>query len=184
MDAFKRIFLCADPMAPVCRTDRPMTETERHNIVMSSAKSQQRLASSHNRQSGVASGNECIEDMDDDVEEEEEDLMNFDPNAWRDTVVVPPNGRARIWVKYKEYTGKTVMHCHFLAHEDTGMMSVLFIGPPDYVFSFQDNAMLFAGIGLGIIVAGIAALMLRGSGKNTEAYDAVAMDELKTKALD
>merc|ERR1712157_19003 len=24
-------------------------------------------------------------------------LMEFDPKAWRDTVVVPPNGRARIW---------------------------------------------------------------------------------------
>lgn len=52
-------------------------------------------------------------------------VMDFDPYAWRDIVVVPPNGRARIWVQYKNYTGKTVFHCHFLAHEDTGMMSTL-----------------------------------------------------------
>jgi hypothetical protein len=34
--------------------------------------------------------------------------LDFDPHAWRDTVIVPPNGRARIWVQYKNYTGKTV----------------------------------------------------------------------------
>jgi FtsP/CotA-like multicopper oxidase with cupredoxin domain len=45
-------------------------------------------------------------------------VLDFSPeNSWRDTVVVPPNGRTRIWVQYKNYTGKTVFHCHFLAHE-------------------------------------------------------------------
>ena len=43
------------------------------------------------------------------------ELMDFNPDVWRDTVVVPPKGRARIHVQYKEYTGKTVFHCHFLA---------------------------------------------------------------------
>lgn len=61
-------------------------------------------------------------------------LLEFDPHAWRDTVVVPPNGRARIWVQYKNYTGKTILHCHFLAHEDTGMMAILFIGAPNEIF--------------------------------------------------
>jgi hypothetical protein len=42
------------------------------------------------------------------------ELLDYDPNVWRDTVVVPPMGRARIFVQYKEYTGKTVFHCHFL----------------------------------------------------------------------
>ena len=42
-----------------------------------------------------------------------------DGTLWRDTVVVPPNGRTRIWVQYKNYTGKTVLHCHFVGHEDT-----------------------------------------------------------------
>ena len=35
-------------------------------------------------------------------------VMDFNPKVWRDTVVVPPNGRTRIWVQYKNYTGKTV----------------------------------------------------------------------------
>lgn len=35
-------------------------------------------------------------------------VMEYDPTVWRDSVVVPPNGRARIWVQYKNYTGKTV----------------------------------------------------------------------------
>jgi len=62
-------------------------------------------------------------------------VLDYEPGMWRDTVVIPPNGRARIWVQYKNYTGKTVFHCHFLAHEDTGMMSTLFIGEPDFTFS-------------------------------------------------
>ena len=35
-------------------------------------------------------------------------VLEFDQTVWRDTVVVPPQGRARIWVQYKNYTGKTV----------------------------------------------------------------------------
>eukprot|EP00536_Pseudo-nitzschia_multiseries_P004373 jgi/Psemu1/295550/fgenesh1_pm.72_\ len=60
-----------------------------------------------------------------------EEMIRFNSSVWRDTIAVPPNGRTRIWVRYKNYTGKTVLHCHFLAHEDTGMMATLFIGPPN-----------------------------------------------------
>jgi FtsP/CotA-like multicopper oxidase with cupredoxin domain len=28
-------------------------------------------------------------------------------------------------MKFKNYTGKTVLHCHILNHEDAGMMAVL-----------------------------------------------------------
>jgi len=35
-------------------------------------------------------------------------VLEFEPRTWRDSVIVPPNGRARIWVQYKNYTGKTV----------------------------------------------------------------------------
>jgi FtsP/CotA-like multicopper oxidase with cupredoxin domain len=38
-------------------------------------------------------------------------VLDYDKDMWRDTVVVPPNGRAKIWVQYKNYTGKTVFHC-------------------------------------------------------------------------
>jgi FtsP/CotA-like multicopper oxidase with cupredoxin domain len=111
-------------------------------------------------------------------------VMAFDPFDWRDTVVVPPNGRARIWIHYKNYTGKTVMHCHFLAHEDTGMMATLFIGHPDYIFRFKDHASLI----LGLIIGGLATSMLLlsyfRSINNREAYSQVAMNELKSKAQD
>jgi FtsP/CotA-like multicopper oxidase with cupredoxin domain len=45
-----------------------------------------------------------------------------------DTYMVPPaisktqNGSITIRIRFKEFTGKTVFHCHILPHEDTGMM--------------------------------------------------------------
>lgn len=42
-------------------------------------------------------------------------ILHFDPLVWRDTIFVPPKGRARIWVQHKNSTEKTVFHCHFLA---------------------------------------------------------------------
>merc|ERR1711871_418033 len=53
--------------------------------------------------------------------------------VWRDTVIVPPFSSVRIWLRFSSshaFVGKTVFHCHFLAHEDTGMMSNLLILPP------------------------------------------------------
>jgi FtsP/CotA-like multicopper oxidase with cupredoxin domain len=50
------------------------------------------------------------------------------PRNWRDTILVPPFGMVRIWIRFNAWpmyglTGKTVMHCHFMAHEETGMMA-------------------------------------------------------------
>jgi FtsP/CotA-like multicopper oxidase with cupredoxin domain len=39
-----------------------------------------------------------------------------------DTVWVPLKSTVVIRMKFKEYTGKSVFHCHILPHEDTGMM--------------------------------------------------------------
>jgi FtsP/CotA-like multicopper oxidase with cupredoxin domain len=39
-----------------------------------------------------------------------------------DTVWVPLKSKVVIRMKFKEYTGKSVFHCHILPHEDTGMM--------------------------------------------------------------
>ena len=36
----------------------------------------------------------------------------------------PPGGNSIIRFKPADYTGKVVMHCHVLAHEDRGMMAV------------------------------------------------------------
>jgi hypothetical protein len=112
-------------------------------------------------------------------------VLDFDPDAWRDTVMVPPNGRTRIWVQYKNYTGKTVFHCHFLAHEDTGMMSTLFIGPQDFIFKWKDHLQLFLGAGVGILAIGVLLLVYLGTHQEKKStYSAVAMNDLKSKTVD
>jgi suppressor of ftsI len=64
------------------------------------------------------------------------------PNFW-DTFTVPPAqavypnnvfdgltpvGSIKIRIRFKEWTGKSVFHCHILNHEDTGMMNNILIG--------------------------------------------------------
>ena len=46
--------------------------------------------------------------------------VNYAPVA--DTVWVPLKSMVVIRMKFKEFTGKSVFHCHILPHEDTGMM--------------------------------------------------------------
>jgi suppressor of ftsI len=115
-------------------------------------------------------------------------VLDYEPDSWRDTVIVPPNGRARIWVQYKNYTGKTVFHCHFLAHEDTGMMATLFIGPPDFTFSRWKNAnidvVILMSVGFAFLVLGVLLCSI-GSKKTNQEYEAVStMNNLKSKAVD
>jgi len=117
-------------------------------------------------------------------------VLDFDPDEWRDTVIVPPNGRARVWVRYKNYTGKTVFHCHFLAHEDTGMMATLFIGPQDFsLWRWREEiALAMLGLGVGLVAAtlGLCCWLRRGGGAaRSHDYSAVAaMNDLKSKAVD
>jgi suppressor of ftsI len=115
-------------------------------------------------------------------------VLDYEEDGWRDTVVVPPNGRTRIWVQYKNYTGKTVFHCHFLAHEDTGMMATLFIGPPDFTFSrWKDeniDVVLVMSVGLAVLVLGVLLCSI-GTKKTNQEYVAVStMNGLKSKAVD
>lgn len=42
--------------------------------------------------------------------------------GWKDTVLVNPSETVRILVKFKNYTGTYLFHCHNLEHEDDGMM--------------------------------------------------------------
>lgn len=43
---------------------------------------------------------------------------------WRDTTFLPPFSVVTVWTRYiPGYRGKTLFHCHFLAHEDTGMVA-------------------------------------------------------------
>lgn len=45
--------------------------------------------------------------------------------AWRDIVLVKARSRARLRLRFEEFAGKTVQHCHILDHEDRGMMATL-----------------------------------------------------------
>jgi FtsP/CotA-like multicopper oxidase with cupredoxin domain len=45
--------------------------------------------------------------------------------TWKDTVNVPKHGRARFVVRFDDYPGKWMFHCHILDHEDHGMMGIL-----------------------------------------------------------
>ncbi|TPX31479.1 hypothetical protein SmJEL517_g05185 [Synchytrium microbalum] len=47
---------------------------------------------------------------------------------WRDTVPALP-GKTTVRYTMTRYTGEIVVHCHFLAHEDTGMMSTIYVSP-------------------------------------------------------
>jgi FtsP/CotA-like multicopper oxidase with cupredoxin domain len=44
---------------------------------------------------------------------------------WADTVLVPPKGEVRLRTRYERFTGRFVLHCHILIHEDKGMMQLV-----------------------------------------------------------
>jgi suppressor of ftsI len=46
-------------------------------------------------------------------------------HGWQDVASIPANGQIVIRTHFLNYTGKTVLHCHILNHEDLGMMAVL-----------------------------------------------------------
>lgn len=46
----------------------------------------------------------------------------FVDDGWKDTVLVMPGERVRILVRFEDYTGLFLYHCHMLEHEDTGLM--------------------------------------------------------------
>ncbi|MCC9307938.1 multicopper oxidase family protein [Kitasatospora sp. RB6PN24] len=50
-------------------------------------------------------------------------------HRWYETVNVPAGGTAVLRIRFDDFTGKTVLHCHILNHEDKGMMAVLNIVP-------------------------------------------------------
>lgn len=45
--------------------------------------------------------------------------------TWKDTVNVPKDQAVRFVVRYDDYPGPRVYHCHVLEHEDQGMMGLL-----------------------------------------------------------
>ncbi|MFL5345066.1 MAG: multicopper oxidase family protein [Hyalangium sp.] len=51
----------------------------------------------------------------------------MEPGTIQDTVWVPHNTPVVIRIKFKEWTGKDVFHCHIIPHEDAGMMQNLLV---------------------------------------------------------
>ncbi len=45
--------------------------------------------------------------------------------SWKDVANVPKHESARFIVRYDDFAGKWMFHCHILDHEDHGMMGVL-----------------------------------------------------------
>lgn len=41
---------------------------------------------------------------------------------WKDTLFVHSDDPVRLRTRYEDFTGKFVLHCHILDHEDQGMM--------------------------------------------------------------
>lgn len=44
---------------------------------------------------------------------------------WRDTLMVPAGETRKVRHEFLDYTGRTVLHCHNLDHEDQGMMQIV-----------------------------------------------------------
>lgn len=52
------------------------------------------------------------------------------PGTFQDTVWVPKDTTVVVRMRFKEWLGKSVFHCHILPHEDTGMMQNFLIVDP------------------------------------------------------
>lgn len=50
-------------------------------------------------------------------------------HGWQDTVPLPPDGSVTIRMRFTDYVGKAVYHCHILNHEDLGMMAIFEVTP-------------------------------------------------------
>ena len=48
-----------------------------------------------------------------------------DQPRWEDTVNVPKHETVRFIVRFDDFVGKWMFHCHILDHEENGMMRIL-----------------------------------------------------------
>jgi FtsP/CotA-like multicopper oxidase with cupredoxin domain len=57
-------------------------------------------------------------------------VPKIDPSVWWDTIMLPSFSTMKIRTRYRsDVTGTTVFHCHFLPHEDNGMMTLFELKP-------------------------------------------------------
>lgn len=54
----------------------------------------------------------------------------LEPVWYTDTVPLPSGGQVVIRMVFPDFTGRFVYHCHFLIHEDAGMMGVIEVATP------------------------------------------------------
>lgn len=47
--------------------------------------------------------------------------------SWNDTVNIPKHSSVRIGVRFDDFPGTWMYHCHILDHEDMGMMGILLV---------------------------------------------------------
>jgi len=59
--------------------------------------------------------------------------------GWKDTMLVNPSETVRLLVKFTDYTGIYLLHCHNLEHEDDGMMMNFRVNNATGIEQEQDN---------------------------------------------
>jgi spore coat protein A len=55
----------------------------------------------------------------------------LEQQGWKDTVFLPNQTNAKFVLRWQGFPGIYVIHCHYLDHEDTGMMAQIKVDPPD-----------------------------------------------------
>jgi FtsP/CotA-like multicopper oxidase with cupredoxin domain len=60
--------------------------------------------------------------------------------GWKDTVRLDPLGTVNTLVRFNEYTGLFLIHCHKLEHADVGMMANFEVAPQDNVRDKYDDS--------------------------------------------
>ncbi len=48
--------------------------------------------------------------------------LGYVDDGWKDTVMLMPGERVKLLLKFEDYAGFYLYHCHNLEHEDAGMM--------------------------------------------------------------
>ncbi len=49
-------------------------------------------------------------------------IANYVDEGWHDTVLLLPGERVKVLLKFDDFPGLFLFHCHTLEHEDNGMM--------------------------------------------------------------
>jgi len=52
------------------------------------------------------------------------------PGEWRDTILIPAGKEVTFRTRLERFTGRFVLHCHILTHEDRGMMQLVDVSGP------------------------------------------------------